>query len=91
MINATEIAPTLEEARQLVQADGGDMELVSTDDGTVNLKLILEGASCIECVMPKMFLEQIVLDMLTRAGHGVSAVTIDDPREDPNWVAPDHD
>ena len=91
MINATEIAPTLEEARQLVEADGGDMELVSTDDGTVSLKLILEGASCVECVMPKEFLEQIVLDMLMRAGHGVSAVAIDDPREDPNWVAPDHD
>jgi len=90
MINATEIEPTLEEARQLVQADGGDMQLVSTDDGTVNLKLILEGASCVECVMPKMFLEQIVLDMLTRAGHGVSAVSIFDPREDdPNWVAPE--
>ena len=89
MINATEIAPTLEEARQLVQADGGDMELVSTDDGTVSLKLILEGASCVECVMPKEFLEQIVLDMLMRAGHGVSAVAIEDPREDPNWVAPE--
>ena len=90
MINATEIAPTLEEARQLVQADGGDMQLVSTDDGTVSLKLILEGASCVECVMPKEFLEQIVLDMLVRAGHGVSAVAIEDPREDPNWVAPEH-
>ena len=92
MITAAEIAPTLEEARQLVQADGGDMELVSTDDSTVNLKLILEGASCVECVMPKMFLEQIVLDMLMRAGHGVSAVAIFDPREDdPDWVAPgDH-
>jgi hypothetical protein len=64
---------------------------VSTDDGTVSLKLILEGASCVECVMPKEFLEQIVLDMLMRAGHGVSAVAIDDPREDPNWVAPEHD
>ena len=90
MINATAIAPTLEEARQLVQADGGDMELVSTDNSTVSLKLILEGASCIECVMPREFLEQIVLDMLTRAGHGVSAVTIEDPREDPNWLAPEH-
>ena len=89
MINATEIAPTLDEARQLVQADGGDMELVSTDDDTVSLKLILEGASCAECVMPREFLEQIVLDMLMRAGHGVTAVAIEDPREDPNWVAPE--
>ena len=89
MINATEIAPTLDEARQLVQADGGDMQLVSTDDGTVSLKLILEGASCVECVMPREFLEQIVLDMLMRAGHGVTAVAIEDPREDPDWVAPE--
>jgi Fe-S cluster biogenesis protein NfuA len=90
MIDAATIAPALEEARSLVQADGGDMELVSTDagSGTVNLKLILEGASCIECVMPKMFLEQIVLDILQRAGHTVSTVDIYDPREDPNWVAP---
>ena len=89
MINAAEIAPTLDEARQLVQADGGDMELVATDEDTVSLKLILEGASCVECVMPREFLEQIVLDMLKRAGHGVSAVAIEDPREDPNWVAPE--
>ena len=86
------IAPALEEARHLVRADGGDMELVSADaaTGTVKLKLVLEGASCAECVMPKMFLEQIVLDMLTRAGTGVAAVDIEDPREDPDWVAPEH-
>jgi Fe-S cluster biogenesis protein NfuA len=92
MIDAATIAPALEEARSLVQADGGDMELVSVDaaSGTVNLKLILEGASCIECVMPKEFLDQIVLDMLQRAGHTVSAVDIYDPREDPDWVAPEH-
>ena len=56
--------------------------------GTYRLTTSLEGASCVECVMPKEFLEQIVLDMLVRAGHGVSAVDIYDPREDPNWVAP---
>jgi hypothetical protein len=90
MINATAIAPTLEEARQLVQADGGDLQVDSTDDTTVSLRLILEGASCVECVMPREFLEQIVLDMLTRAGHVVSVVAIKDPREDPNWVAPEY-
>ena len=38
-------------------------------------------AECRECVMPKEFLEQIALDMVTTRLGEVSAVTIDDPRE----------
>ena len=52
--------------------------------------LILEGASCAECVMPREFLEQIVLDMIKQKTPAVEAVSIDDPREHPDWVAEDH-
>ena len=93
MINAEALDTAMEELRSLVQADGGDMVVKSTDEatGTVNIGLILEGASCVECVMPKMFLEQIALDAFKRGNTGVSAVSIFDPREDdPNWVAPEH-
>ena len=69
------------ELRALVALDGGDVEFVSAIGGTVALRLILEGAECRECVMPKEFLEQIALDMLTTRLNEVSAVTIDDPRE----------
>ena len=69
------------ELRALVALDGGDVELVSAADTTVALKLILEGAECRECVMPKQFLEQIALDMVTTRLHEVSAVTIQDPRD----------
>ena len=69
------------ELRALVALDGGDVEFVSAAEGTVALRLILEGAECRECVMPKKFLEQIALDMVTTRITGVSAVTIDDPRE----------
>ena len=69
------------EVRALVTLDGGDVELISATGGTVALRLILEGAECRECVMPKEFLEQIALDMVRTRLDQISAVTIDDPRE----------
>jgi Fe-S cluster biogenesis protein NfuA len=90
-VDEATITPALDEARALVQADGGDMRLVAIDDaGTVSLELVLEGASCAECVMPREFLEQIVLDMIKQKTSAVAAVRIDDPREHPGWVAEDH-
>ncbi len=68
------------ELRALVALDGGDVELLSATGSTVALRLILEGAECRECVMPKEFLEQIALDMVTTRLAEVNAVTIDDPR-----------
>jgi hypothetical protein len=40
--------------------------------------------------MPKTFLEQVALDVFRRNGTGAEAVTIDDPRERPDFVMPDH-
>ena len=68
------------ELRAMVALDGGDVELVSAADTTVALRLILEGAECRECVMPKEFLEQIALDLVSTRVAEVSVVTIDDPR-----------
>ena len=84
------ITPTLDDIRGLVQADGGDMVLASIDGATVNLQLVVEGASCVECVMPRDILEQISLDMFQRGGVAVEAVRIDDPREHPDFVMPGH-
>ncbi len=92
MIDEATLAPALDEVRSLVQADGGDMKLVGVDGdaGKVDLLLVLEGASCEECVMPRDFLEQIALEMLRRKVPAVSTVSIDDPREHPGYVAKDH-
>ena len=92
MLDEATITPALDEVRSLVQADGGDMQLVSLDGpaGTVSLRLVLEGASCEECVMPRDFLEQIALDILRRSTSGVSSVSIDDPREHAGYVPKEH-
>ncbi len=84
------IGPALDEIRGLVQADGGDMLLTAVDSDTIALQLVVEGASCVECVMPREFLEQVALDVFRRGGVAVDAVTVDDPREHPDFVMPEH-
>ena len=80
----------LDEIRGLVQADGGDMVLTSVDGGTISLRLVVEGAHCVECVMPREFLEQVALDVFRRGGVAAESVVVDDPREHPDFVMPDH-
>ena len=80
-MDQTRVAEALGEVRDLVAADGGDIELVAAQDGAVALRLLLEGAECRECVMPREFLEQIALDMMGRQMPEIASVSIDDPRE----------
>jgi len=84
------IAPALDEIRGLVRADGADLELVEIDGTSIRLQLVVESATCVECVMPRAFLEQIALDVFQRGGVAADAVSIDDPRERPDFVMPDH-
>jgi Fe-S cluster biogenesis protein NfuA len=91
VIEQDAVEDALVEARTLVQADGGDMEVVGLDaaTGTVRLRLVLDGVECHECVMPRPFLEDIVGGLLGRAVPAVTRVEIDDPREHPDYVSPD--
>jgi hypothetical protein len=65
----------LSPVRDILNADGGDVELVSFENGTAHLRLLLESAECADCVLPKPMLEDVATKLL-----GV-AVTIDDPRD----------
>jgi hypothetical protein len=85
-----ELQPALDEVRSIISADGGDILLTSVEDGTVNLQLVVQGASCAECILPRPLLEQVTLDIFQRGGTGVTAISIDDPRESPDFVASDH-
>lgn len=68
------------EVRQLIAADGGDIELVEHEGSMIRLRLILETAECRECVMPAEFLQQVALDMMQPHVAGLTQVVIEDPR-----------
>lgn len=90
MADTAALQPALEEVRSIITADGGDILLTSVEDGTVNLQLVVEGANCAECILPRELLEQVTLDIFQRGGTGVTAISIADPRESPDFVASDH-
>jgi hypothetical protein len=89
-VHESDLAPALEQLRALVSADGGDVVLDRVDGSTVRVRLVLESAHCVECVMPRPFLEHVALDVFRRNGVELEAVAIDDPREHPDFVMPDH-
>jgi hypothetical protein len=84
------LTAALDEVRGLVSADGGDVLLDGVDGDTVRLRLVLETAHCVECVMPRPFLEQVSLGVFQRNGVEAAVVAIDDPRDHPDFVMPDH-
>lgn len=67
------------------------MELLGVDQDTrtVNLRLVLDGVDCHECVMPRSLLEDIAGDVMRRSVPDLARVSVDDPREHPDYVAPD--
>ncbi len=81
MIDAAAVTAGLAPVREVLQSDGGDIELVGVEGDTARLRLVLESAGCAECVLPRPLLETIALQMMQPLVPGLSAVAIDDPRE----------
>jgi hypothetical protein len=83
VIEQDSVLTALEELRGLVRPDGADFELVTVDPaaGAVNLRLVLDDASCRECVMPRPILEDIATSIVRKSVPGVTHLSIDDPRE----------
>jgi Fe-S cluster biogenesis protein NfuA len=81
VIDAATVTAGLTPVREVLQSDGGDIELVGVDGDTARLRLVLETAGCAECVLPRPMLETIALQMMQPLVPGLSAVAIDDPRE----------
>ena len=71
----------VEEIRDLVSADGGEVEVVHADDTTLHLALVLPDDACRECVLPRSMLELVAADLAGKHGASGLRVTIDDPRE----------
>jgi hypothetical protein len=82
MIDASTATTGLAPVRELLQPDGADIELIGVDGGTARLRLRLENAECTDtCVMPRSMIEMLALQLMQPLVPGLTAVTVDDPRE----------
>jgi Fe-S cluster biogenesis protein NfuA len=92
MIDEAALEQALEEVQTLISADGGSFEVGFEDleSGIVSLTLVLEGAECEECVMPREFLEKVTFDLMRQSLPGLTNLTIDDPREHADYVPSAH-
>jgi Fe-S cluster biogenesis protein NfuA len=88
MIDEPALTSALEEVQEIIRADGGDLHLVGVDGGTARLRLVVETAACVECVLPRSMLEQVALKMMKPSVPGLTGVEVDDPRESPDFTVP---
>ena len=71
----------IDELREIVAADGARLVPSSVAPDHIAFDLVLDGASCAECVMPRALLEEIVNTRLVEVADDPPVVTIADPRE----------
>lgn len=79
---ADELVEAVDAVQEFVRRDGGSLALTGFDlaSGTLFLRLDLRDAECAECVMPRGFLEQLLLDKIKGVAPQVDHLVIDDPR-----------
>jgi hypothetical protein len=73
-------ADGLETIRELLRADSADVQLLGFEDGVARLRLVL-GLDCEECVMPRSFLEPMLLRHIQQTRPDIQRVILEDPRE----------
>lgn len=77
-----EISSALAGLQLLVEADSSRFHLDGVSaEGVVHLTLLIDDASCAECVMPREILEQTATRVLRAAVPTITRVSIVDPRE----------
>lgn len=76
------VSDALAPFRETLQADGADVEVKDYDGGVLRLRLNIDSASCIDCVLPKAMLEEAILHGLRKHLPDVKHVEVDDPRTD---------
>ena len=71
MVSRERVEAVLERVRPFLQADGGDIELVSFEDGIVKVRL---GGACGCCSMSQITMTQGVEQAIKKAVPGVKKV-----------------
>jgi hypothetical protein len=73
----------VDQLKDLVAPDGGDLALVSFDPAgrEITLDMNLDNVECLECIMPRDYLERLALNIFAKTMPQLEKVVILDPRE----------
>lgn len=78
-----EAVQAVEALKDLVAPDGGDLALVTYDpiSRALTLDMNLDKVECLECIMPRDYLERLALNIFAKSMPQIEKVVILDPRE----------
>jgi hypothetical protein len=69
--------------RSGLQADGADLRVLEVDGSQAIAELVVSEKTCLECIMPKEHLEQVLLVIGREASPELTSVVLRDQRESP--------
>ena len=81
-MNAADVATAVEELAAIIRADGGDLVLEKADEAMdlVEVRLDLEGVSCLDCILPPEQLRQVLQEGIARRVPSEFELVVHDPR-----------
>lgn len=81
-MNPAEVAAAVEELAAIIRADGGDLLLEKADPAMdrVEVRLDLDGVSCLDCILPPEQLRQVLQDGIARRVPSEFELVVHDPR-----------
>lgn len=76
------MASAVDELAAIIRADGGDLVLVTADAAMdrIEVRLDLEGVSCLDCILPPDQLRQVLQDGIARRVPSEFELVVHDPR-----------
>jgi Fe-S cluster biogenesis protein NfuA len=76
------VASAVDELAAIIRADGGDLVLVTADAAMdrIEVRLDLEGVSCLDCILPPDQLRQVLQDGIARRVPSEFELVVHDPR-----------
>ena len=75
------VTAALADLRGGFQADGADLEVANISGNAVTVRLVITEETCLECIVPKAVLLQIVEHSVRKTCPQVQTVELIDPRE----------
>lgn len=80
-MNESQVAAAIEPLLIALRTDGADVVVDGVEGSSVDLRLVVEGASCSDCVMPAPVLVELFQGAVRDAGFPVAEIRLADPRE----------